>query len=55
VFAVCFTDDAARDVKALPKAVRNSLRKAIVGTLAVDPVRHSTELRSPLEEFRSFH
>ena len=55
MFAVCFTDDAVRDVKALRKAVRNSLRKAIMGTLAVDPVRHSTELRSPLEQFRSFH
>ncbi len=55
MFAVCFTDGAVRDVKALPKAARNSLRKAIMQTLATDPARHSIELKPPLEQFRSFH
>jgi len=55
VFALCFTEDAVRDVEALHKAVRNSLRKAIAQTLASDPARHSIQLKPPLEQFRSFH
>jgi len=55
VFAICFTDEAARDVRALPRGTRNSLRKALVKGLASDPVGRSTELRPPLEQFRSFH
>lgn len=55
MFAVYFTEDALKDVKALPKGTRNSLRRAIVEVLAADPARHSTDLRPPLEQFRSFH
>ena len=50
-----FTDDALRDVKSLPKNVRNALKKEFQKKIHVDPVGCSEPLTSDLEAFRSFH
>ena len=49
-----FTREAAEDIRALPKNVRNSLKKEIQ-KLAADPFGPSLELREPLEAWRSYH
>lgn len=55
MYAVKFTRCGLADVKALPKNVKNGLRKQLAGTLARDPVGCSEELQAPLTGFRSFH
>ena len=50
-----FTTDALRDVKNLPKNVRNSLKKEFKKKIHVDPIGCSEPLTGQLEEFRSFH
>jgi mRNA-degrading endonuclease RelE of RelBE toxin-antitoxin system len=54
-YVIKFTDEALLDVKALPKNVKNSLKKELKEKLMADPAAHSYALRGPLEEFRSFH
>lgn len=51
-----FTSDALKQVKSLPKATRNSLKKEFRQTLLRDPGGCSEELvMDPLKGFRSFH
>ena len=45
MYAVKFTPYGLADVKALPKNVKNGLRKQLAGTLARDPVGCSEELQ----------
>jgi mRNA-degrading endonuclease RelE of RelBE toxin-antitoxin system len=55
VYRSLFTTDALRDVKNLPKNVRNSLKKEFKKKIHVDPIGCSEPLTGQLEEFRSFH
>jgi mRNA-degrading endonuclease RelE of RelBE toxin-antitoxin system len=55
VYRSLFTTDALRDVKNLPKNVRNSLKKEFKKKIDVDPIGCSGPLTGRLEEFRSFH
>ena len=55
MYAVKFTSAAVADVKAIPKNIRNSLKKALRGEFTKDSFGCSKELREPLEGFRSFH
>ena len=55
MYVIQFSDDGLADVKALPKHVRNSLQTVLRQKLAADPVRHSSDLREPLQGFRSLH
>lgn len=54
MYQVRFTREALEDVKALPKNVRNSLKKEIP-KLAAHPIGLSLPLREPLEGWRSYH
>ncbi len=54
MYGIGFTAEAHSDIKALPKNVRNSLRKEIE-KLAADPVGPSLNLRDPLQGWRSYH
>ena len=54
MYHVRFTTEAHSDVQALPKNVRNSLKKEIQ-KLAADPTGQSLELREPLRDWRSYH
>ena len=49
-----FSEDAHADIKALPKNVRNLLKKELQ-KLAANPRGVSLELREPLHGFRSYH
>jgi len=55
VYTVGFTKEAVEDLKALPKNVKNFLRKEIAQKLAKDVYGCSETLRRPLHKFRSFH
>jgi mRNA-degrading endonuclease RelE of RelBE toxin-antitoxin system len=55
VYAIKFTGDGVRDLKSLPKNARNRLKKEVQSKLAKDPSACSDELRSPLQDWRSFH
>ncbi len=55
MYDIQFTDDGLRDVKALPKNVRNALGKAMKEQLSADPYSSSAGLRAPLDGWRSFH
>jgi mRNA-degrading endonuclease RelE of RelBE toxin-antitoxin system len=55
VYCSKFTDDALANVKALPKNVRNSLKKEFERKLHVDPIGCSDPLGGDLGQFRSFH
>jgi len=55
MYQIQFTDDGLRDVKALPKHVRNTLSKELRNKLAKDPEGCSAMLREPLAGWRSFH
>jgi mRNA-degrading endonuclease RelE of RelBE toxin-antitoxin system len=55
LYELYFTEDGMADVRALPRNTRNSLKKLLIQRLASDPQGHSTELKSPLEAFRSLH
>ena len=54
MYRIGFTAEAHSDIKALPKNVRNSLKKKIQ-KLAADPIGPSLELREPLQGWRSYH
>ena len=54
MYQVRFTREALEDVKALPKNVRNSLKKEIP-QLAANPMGSSLPLREPLQGWRSYH
>lgn len=54
MYVIRFTEDGLADIKALPKNVRNFLKKEIQGRLARDAYGSSTELNEPLEGWRSF-
>jgi len=55
LFRSYFTGDALRDIKALPKNVRNSLKKEFKHKIHVDPAGCSEPLTGLLQDFRSFH
>jgi mRNA-degrading endonuclease RelE of RelBE toxin-antitoxin system len=55
VYCSKFTPDALENAKALPKNVRNALKKEFERELHVDPVSCSVPLGGDLEQFRSFH
>ena len=50
-----FTDDAVRDIRALPKNVRNALKREFEKKIHRNPVACSEPLTGPLAAFRSFH
>jgi addiction module RelE/StbE family toxin len=50
-----FTDYALKDVKKLPKNVRNALKKEFERKIHVNPFGCSEELSGILEHYRSFH
>ena len=54
MYQVRLIREAVEDVKALPKHVRNSLKKEI-SKLAANPIGMSLPLRAPLEGWRSYH
>ncbi len=54
MYILKFTDAAVADVRAIPKGLRNLLRKALAGALARDPIGQSKELKRELAGFRSF-
>ena len=54
MYLVKFTQDGLADVKALPKSIRNSLKRKIKDGLARD-YGCSMELCEPLKGWRSFH
>src|SRR6266508_5853596 len=55
LFVLKFTDFGLADVKALPKNVRNALKKELLKKVSKDPKGCSENLSGPLKEFRSFH
>jgi mRNA-degrading endonuclease RelE of RelBE toxin-antitoxin system len=55
LFVLKFTDFGLADVRALPKNVRNSLKKELRNKVAPDPEACSEELHGPLKDYRSFH
>jgi mRNA-degrading endonuclease RelE of RelBE toxin-antitoxin system len=55
VYRIQFTDDGLRDVKALPKNIRNALSRELKNALAKDPQGCSEKLREPLAGWHSFH
>jgi addiction module RelE/StbE family toxin len=50
-----FTSDALEDISALPKNVRNALKREFEKTIHRDPIACSEPLTGPLADFRSFH
>ena len=50
-----FTDDALKDVKKLPKNVRNALKKEFEKKIHINPFSCSEELSGILGRYRSFH
>lgn len=50
-----FTSDALEDIRALPKNVRNALKREFEKKIHRDPVACSEPLIGPLAGFRSFH
>ncbi len=54
MYRILFTPEGKQDVDALPKKVKNSLKKEIQ-KLAADPRGASMPLREPLECWRSYH
>ena len=50
-----FTDDALKDVKKLPKNVRNALKKEFEKKVHINPFNCSEELSGILAHYRSFH
>ena len=55
MFVLKFTDFGLADVKALPKNVRNALKKELLKKVSKDPTGCSEGLSGPLRDFRSFH
>ena len=55
MYALKFTRQGLGDVRALAKNIRGPLRNVLKQKLAVDPKGCSSELREPLQGFRSLH
>ena len=55
MFVLRFTDSGLADVRALPKNVRNALKKELLTKVSIDSESCSEALHGPLAEFRSFH
>lgn len=55
MFVLKFTDFGFADVRALPKNVRNSLKKELRNKVAQNPEACSEELHGPWKDYRSFH
>jgi len=55
VYRSQFTDEALKDLRRLPKNVRNRLEQEFVRKIHRDPMGCSEPLTGLLEEFRSFH
>ena len=55
MFVLKFTDFGLADVRALPKNVKNSLKKELRNKVAQNPEACSEELHGPLKDYRSFH
>jgi mRNA-degrading endonuclease RelE of RelBE toxin-antitoxin system len=55
LYVAKFTPDAVEEVRALPKNIRNALKREFKKTLLVEPVGCSVTLQEPLAGFRSFH
>lgn len=55
MYILKFTPQAFEDIKALPKNVRNSLRREFTRKINLHPIGCSVPLSPPLEAFRSFH
>lgn len=55
MFVPKFTPEAMKEIKRLPKNVRNSLRKKIEKVVLKDPIGCSEALSGLLAQFRSFH
>ena len=54
-YVIRFTDEGLEDAKALPRSVRNHLKKEILEQIGKDPAACSDELKPPLEKYRSCH
>ena len=50
-----FTDDALKDVKKLPKNIRNALKKEFEEKIHINPFNCSEGLSGILAHYRSFH
>jgi len=50
-----FTSDAKDTIRALPKNIRNSLRKKLETIVCINPETCAEELTGPLTGFRSYH
>jgi mRNA-degrading endonuclease RelE of RelBE toxin-antitoxin system len=55
MYVLMFTQDGLADVKALPKNVKNSLKKELQQKVASEPYGCSIALAEPLKGWRSFH
>lgn len=55
MYILKFTDAGLMDVRALPKPIRNFLKKELQEKVAEDPVGCSQELSGVLRGWRSFH
>jgi len=55
VYRSQFTDEALKDLRALPKNVRNRLKQEFQRKIHRDPSGCSEPLTGLLEDFRSFH
>lgn len=55
MYVLKFTSDALGNINALPKNVRNALKRELRDKVQTDPVRCSLELSEPLKGYRSFH
>ena len=54
-YVIKFTDDGLQDVRALPKNVKNFMKKELRARLSKDPLSGSLPLNPPLGKFRSCH
>jgi mRNA-degrading endonuclease RelE of RelBE toxin-antitoxin system len=54
VYVIKFTDDGLKDVRDLPKNIRNALKAELIEKVAGDPYNHSEPLLSVLKGWRSF-
>ena len=55
MYAAKFTPHAVEDIKALPRNIKNALRKQFEKKIQKDPLGCSETLTEPLAGFRSFH
>lgn len=55
MYVLKLTSEAIANIKALPKGIKNSLRRALEDDVARDPEGCSKPLTGPLEGFRSYH